>query len=381
MRIVYLTPSLYIAGGLERVLSLKVNYFADILGYDITIILTDGKNNPFFYPLSDKIEVINLNLNFDDLWACGFLKKVLLYLWKQYRYKLLLRKELLRLKPDITVSLLRREINFLNTIKDGSKKIGEMHINRANYRTIDNRETNIFKMTFARFWSNSLVKHLASLDRLVVLTEKDCEMWSELSNVVVIPNPLSFTPKHVSSLENKRVLAIARYSHEKGIDLLLQAWAIVSEKCKDWRLDIFGDGDTAIYEQQIRDLGIDTSRCSLNGRTDNVENEYCESSMYVLSSRFEGFGIVLLEAMACGLPIVSFDCPWGPRSIIINQQDGLLVDNGNVEALASAMMRVISDDNLRQKLASSALANVRRFKLEEIANQWKQLFENVLSYD
>ena len=350
MKIVYLTPSLYIAGGLERVLTLKVNYFADIYGYKITIILTDGKEKPFFYPLSNKVEVINLNLNFDDLWSCGFAKKVVIYLWKQYRYKILLKKELIRIKPNITISLLRREINFLNKIKDGSRKIGEMHINR----------------------------HLSKLDRMVVLTDKDREMWKELSNVVVIPNPLSFTPKTRSSLNNKRVLAIARYSHEKGIDLLLQAWSKIEKRC-DWRLDIFGDGDTANYEQMISDLGIDADRCTLNGRTDDVEKEYCNSSLYVLSSRFEGFGIVLLEAMACGLPIVSFDCPWGPRSIISDRKDGLLVENGNVDALSEAMFNVISTEELRKELASSALMSVRRFQIDEIALHWKSLFEEVLS--
>lgn len=378
MKIVYLTPSLYIAGGLERVLTLKVNYFADIYGYKITIILTDGKEKPFFYPLSNKVEVINLNLNFDDLWSCGFAKKVVIYLWKQYRYKILLKKELIRIKPNITISLLRREINFLNKIKDGSRKIGEMHINRVNYRTIDSNEKNVIKSFFEYFWSKSLIRHLSKLDRMVVLTDKDREMWKELSNVVVIPNPLSFTPKTRSSLNNKRVLAIARYSHEKGIDLLLQAWSKIEKRC-DWRLDIFGDGDTANYEQMISDLGIDADRCTLNGRTDDVEKEYCNSSLYVLSSRFEGFGIVLLEAMACGLPIVSFDCPWGPRSIISDRKDGLLVENGNVDALSEAMFNVISTEELRKELASSALMSVRRFQIDEIALHWKSLFEEVLS--
>ncbi len=117
------------AGGVERVLTLKANYFAEHFGYDITIILTEGKDKPLFYPLSDKVKIINLNIGFEELWGCSFIKKVLIYLKKQYRYRKALTQELMRLRPDITISLLRREINFITSIKDGSKKIGELHVN------------------------------------------------------------------------------------------------------------------------------------------------------------------------------------------------------------------------------------------------------------
>ena len=122
LKIVYCTPALYLAGGMERVVTLKANYFADYYGYDVTIIITEGKGKPYFYPLSDKIKVVNLDINFEKLWNCGLLKRILIYLPKQYRYKRLLKRELMRIRPDITVSMLRREINFINEIKDGSKK-------------------------------------------------------------------------------------------------------------------------------------------------------------------------------------------------------------------------------------------------------------------
>ena len=122
-KIVYCTPALYMAGGVERVLTLKANYFVDHFGYDITIILTEGKDKPSFYPLSNKIKIVNLDINFEELWTCSVVKKVFVYLKKQYRFKKLLKKELFRLRPDVTVSLLRREINFINDIKDGRKKI------------------------------------------------------------------------------------------------------------------------------------------------------------------------------------------------------------------------------------------------------------------
>ena len=140
LKIVYLTPALYMAGGVERVLTLKANYFAEHFGYDITIILTEGKDKPLFYPLSDKVKVVNLNIGFEELWTCSFVKKIFVYLKKQRLYKKLVEAELMHLRPDITISLLRREINFINDIKDGSRKIGELHINRANYRNFEANE-------------------------------------------------------------------------------------------------------------------------------------------------------------------------------------------------------------------------------------------------
>lgn len=378
LKIVYVTPALYMAGGVERVLTLKANYFAEHFGYDITIILTEGKDKPLFYPLSDKIKVINLNIGFEELWNCSFLKKIFVYLKKQRRYKKVLTNELMCIRPNITVSLLRREINFINNIKDGSRKIGEMHINRANYRNYDTEHANIIKRIFAKFWSHSLLLHLKKLDTLVVLTEKDREAWVELDNVMVIPDPLSLSPSSVSPLTEKRVISVARYSYEKGIDLLLKAWSIAEKQVSDWRLDVFGDGDRAAYEQLIDQLKIDRTRCQLHGRTNNVENEYVNSSIFVLSSRFEGFGMVLTEAMSCGLPVISFDCPWGPRSIILDDIDGLLVENGNFEEMAKNMCRLICTDSLRQTISQNARKSIKRFEISQIGEQWKKLFEVVM---
>ena len=378
LKIVYLTPALYMAGGVERVLTLKANYFAEHFGYDITIILTEGKGKPLFYKLSDKIKVINLNIGFEELWTCSFVKKIFVYLKKQRQFKKALTKELMLICPDVTVSLLRREINFINDIPDGSRKIGELHINRANYRNFSTQNVGIVKRLFAKYWSYNLVSHLRRLDKLVVLTEKDREAWVELDNVVAIPDPLSLSPQTVSPLTENRVVAVARYSHEKGIDLLLRAWAIAEKRASGWRLDVFGDGDRTPYNQLIEDLHIDGSRCELHGRTDNVEAEYVNSSIFVLSSRFEGFGMVLTEAMACGLPVVSFDCPWGPRSIITDGADGLLVENGNVEALADGLTRLMGDADLRQTMAANGIKNVQRFSIKHISESWKELFESTV---
>ncbi len=377
-KIVYCTPALYMAGGVERVLTLKANYFADRYGYDITIILTEGKDKPLFYPLSDKIKVVNLDIGFEEMWRCSFVGKIAVYLRKQRLFRRKLTEELMRIRPDITVSLLRREINFINDIADGSVKVGELHVNRANYRNFEANNTNFFKRLFSKFWMRSLVSHLRKLDRFVVLTEEDRAAWTELDNVCVIPDPLAFKPTELSRLTEKRVIAVGRYVYQKGFDLLLRAWSIVEKEAPDWRLDVFGDGDRGDYEGLIDRLAVDRSRCRLNGSTGNIWKEYAGSSVFVFSSRFEGFGMVLIEAMASGLPVVSFACPCGPKDIVTDGEDGILVENGNVEKLAEAMLRVIGSGDERKRLAAAAGVSVRRFDMDTLAERWRLLFDEVM---
>ena len=376
-KIVYVTPQLYLADGVARVLSMKANYFAEHYGYDITIIITEGKGKPLFYSLSDKIHVVNLDLNFEELWHQSFFKKAWIYLNKQRKYRRLLTQELMRIRPDVTVTLLRREINFINQIKDGSRKMGEMHVLRSHFRNFEKNDTNFLKEIFAKYWMHRLIGQLRKLDCMVVLTETDAASWTELDNVVAIPNPLPMMPKNVSPLTEKRVIAVGRYYQEKGFDLLLEAWAKVYKQHSEWRLEIFGDGDRAGYEA-IRDrLGIPSSCCIINGRSNNIEQEYLKSSVFVCSSRFEGFGMVIIEAMACGLAVVSFDCPYGPRSIISDGEDGLLVEAENTDKLADSLSSVMGNHDKCQALATQAIINVKRFQMDNIARQWKHLFESL----
>lgn len=377
LKIVYCTPALYTAGGVERVLTLKANYFAEHFGYDITIILTEGNNEPLFYSLSDKIKVVNLDVNFEELWNCPFLKKIFIYLNKQRIYKKRLTDELKRIRPDITISLLRREINFITKVQDGSKKIGELHVNRANYRNFEKGDTNIVKNLFSKFWMHSLVSHLKELDRFVVLTDEDKSAWTELDNVISIPNPISFETETISPLTEKRVIAVGRYAYQKGFDLLLEAWAIVEKSCPDWSLAIFGSGDQTPYSHIVDELGLDRNRCFLYGNTSDIFHEYIKSSLLVMSSRFEGLSMVLLEAMSCGLPVVSFACPCGPKDVITDGVNGLLAPRENVQQLAKSMIKVMSSPNMARQMSFEAKKRSNDFRITVLAERWKQLFESV----
>ena len=376
--IVYCTPALYSAGGTERVVSVKANYFADVLGYDVTVIVTEGKNGNSFFPLSDKVEVINLGINFEELWNISFVKKVLLYLRKQRKYKKSLTNELLRIRPDITITTLRREINFINEIPDGSIKIGEQHLSRTNYRKIDTRFSKFYEISFFRWWKDRVVSSLNKLDRLVVLTSDAASEWPELSNITMIADPLPIKVSYNSPLTAKRVITIGRYSYEKGYDLLLRVWSIVEKKCTDWQLDIFAMGDPTPYVKIMDELSIDKTRCHLNSSVVDVESEYVNSSILVQPSRTEGFGLVLVEAMACGLPVISFDCENGPRSIITDGEDGFLIPPFDVESFANRLFQLMNDDKLRRTVGENGKRKSQLYQIDSVGSQWKQLFDQLM---
>ena len=377
-KIVICTPALYSAGGVERVVSVKANYFADILNYDVTIIVTEGHGSNSFFQLSPKVKVINLGLRFEELWNITFVRKVFLYLYKQRRYKKLLTEELMRIRPDITITTLRREINFICDINDGSYKIGELHLSRKNYRLIDSSKKNLIKWLFSRWWQRRIVDHLQRLDRFVVLTQNATLEWPELQNVKLIPDPLSISPNKQSSLSSKRIITIGRYSYEKGWDLLLRIWALVEKEYKDWQLYVYGMGDPTPYVRMLDNLSIDKKRCHLNASLVSVEEGYLRSSILVQPSRTEGFGLVIVEAMACGLPVIAFDCENGPRSILTDGEEGYLIPAFDVELFADRLKKLMSDENLRRNMGDKGQKKSQCYHIDSIGRQWNQLFDDLM---
>ena len=378
-KIVFCTPALYSAGGVERVVSYKASYFAEQLGYDVTIIVTEGKGRDCYFPLSDKVKVINFELGFEALWQASFAKKIILYLTKQRQYKKLLKRELMCIRPDFTITTLRREINFLSDIPDGSKKIGELHVDRANYRNFATNKQNPIKQVFSRWWSNSLLDHIRRLDKMVLLTDSAMYDWPELDNKIKISDPLPFLIDEKSSLLCKRIISIGRFDYEKGNDLLLQVWKKVEKQMPDWQLDIYGNGHREPYLLQMRQLEIDSSRCHLYEPINDVKKEYLNSSVFVLPSRYEGFGLVLIEAMACGVPVVSFDCENGPRSIITNGADGFLIPTFDIDAFADKLLLLMRDENLRRQMGEKAQKSAAKYDIDSIGLQWKQLFDGLMA--
>lgn len=388
MKIVYCTPSLYLAGGVERVLTTKVNYLAETLGHDVTVVLTDGAGRSPYYPLSQRVNVVQLDLGFERMWNQPLWRRVWIYLKGMRKYRKRLRSVLCEIRADIVVTTLRREINFLCDIKDGSRKVGELHVTRSHYRNFEDNESNVFKRVIERIWSWQLVRKLKRLDALVVLTPNEIAYWPELDNVHCIPNPLPWNISCERRMYDKgqgSVCTVGRYSYQKGIDLLLEAWTEVHRLHPNWRLDVYGSGERAPYEQQARELGLLTgdeavdggAALRLYGADNDIRSRYEEHDFYVLPSRFEGFGMVIIEAESCGLPVVAFDCPTGPRELIADGQTGLLVANGDVKALAEAICHLIEHPEERKKMGQAASEAARPFVLESVMDKWLALFEKL----
>lgn len=378
IKIAYCIPSLYYPSGMERVLTLKANYFAEHFGYEIHIILTDGKDKEPYYKLYPSITLHQLDINYDEMYGRSLWKRISGYWNKQQLFKKRLNDCLCEIRPDITVSLLRRDINFINKMKDGSIKLGEIHFNKSNYREFsDNRLPAFVQHCVKKYWMWQLIRQVRQLKCFVVLSHEDAAEWTELKNVAVIYNPLPFFPERQSDGVAKQVIAAGRYMPQKGFDRLIDAWSIVNGRHPDWILRIYGDGMRQQLQRQIDRLGI-ASSCILEHSTPDIDEKYCESSIFALSSRYEGFGMVIIEAMACGIPPVSFACPCGPRDIIDDGKNGLLVENGNIGMLAEKICYLIENEEVRRKMGRQARIDVERFEIEQIAGQWKELFESLV---
>ncbi len=378
LKIAYCLPSLFSFGGMEKVLTLKANYFADVLGYEVTIILTDGKGLKPAFPLSPKIRVINLDINYNKIWHYKFIPRLFVYSFKQYIFRKRLSVVLDEIKPQITISMLRREINFITRINDGSKKIGELHFNKDNYRDFNTSgKRSGLKGLMARLWMRQLLSNLRRIDRFVVLSKEDRDKWTELEHVDVIYNPISVFPQKVSDCSSKLVIAAGRYVRQKGFDMLLDSWKLVSNRHPDWSLAIYGDGLTKEFEKRVIRNGIRDS-VTLNGPVLNLNDKFAEASIFAFSSRFEGFGMVVTEAMSCGIPPVAFACPCGPKDIITDGVNGLLVEPENVKELADKICYLIENEDERREMGRRARERASDFKIEIIAKQWDNLFREVL---
>ncbi|MGL5273346.1 MAG: glycosyltransferase family 4 protein [Phocaeicola sp.] len=379
LKIAYCIPSLHIHGGMERVLTNKANYLADVLGHEVYVIMTDAKEKKPFFPLSPKVNLIQLDEDFEQLWGKPLLKKIFLYKKLVRGYKKKLAHCLFDIKPDITISTLRREINFFTDIKDGSKKIGELHVIKEEFRNLRSAKgSKLLKKITKTIWDKELIRALRKLDHFVVLTERDRALWTELDpkKVSTIANPLSFVVDTPSNCSSKTVAAVGRLCYEKGFDLLLEAWKKVVEKHPDWTLYIYGDDSKEITEY-VEKLGLQ-NHCKLHPITSNVEKELVKHSILALSSRSEGFGMVMCEAMACGVPPVAFNCPYGPAEIIRHNEDGLLVEAENSEALSEGIIQLIEDEALRKKMGQNAYKNIVRYRADVIGAKWEKLFNDLL---
>lgn len=376
MKIIYCTHSTYNPGGMERVLLNKVTYLSALPEWEVSVVTTDQHQRPSFYPFPEKVRMTDLEINYSDDNDKGIWKKITSYLRKRKEHKRKLTALLLKEKPDIVVSLYPSESSFIPDIKDGSKKVLELHFNKF-FRIQYGRKGIIGLID--RWRTRQDERIVRRFDKFVVLTNEDKGYWGGLPNIEVIPNAAIHVSKNYSEVKNKRVIAVGRLDYQKGFNRLIQAWKLVqhSGQFSDWRLDIFGQGEwQEMLQQMIDEQGLQNT-AKINPPTNAILNEYVHSSLLVMSSNYEGFGMVLVEAMSCGVPVISFDCKCGPKDIIQPGINGLLVPNGDIQALADAMMKVMEDEAYRKMLSLNARKVVDTYSEQAVMSQWIRLFTSI----
>lgn len=377
MKLIYCIHSLYNPGGMERVLLNKVVWFREHTDWEIVIVTTDQKNRPTFYPFPDGVRMVDLGVNYSDDNGKGFFAKFCGFIKRRQIHKRLLNNLLSVEKPDIVDCFYPGECSFVPTLKDGSKKVMELHQSKLFHHQYNRSGLMGLADKIRAKMDERLVR---KFDSFVVLTEEDAAMWGDVPNIKVIPNAAKFISSGYSSYQNKRVIAVGRLDYQKGFDRLIEAWALVqqTDKYSDWHLDIFGQGEWRnMLQQMIDERGLQ-DRVTLNKPTKDIAKEYASSSMLVMSSHYEGFPMVMIEAMACGLPVVTFDYKCGPRDIIDHEINGLLVKDGDIEGLAQALMRLMNADELRQKMGENARLVVDRYSEEKVMSKWQKLYSKIL---
>jgi glycosyltransferase involved in cell wall biosynthesis len=359
MKILYIVPKINSEGGVARVLSTKVNYLVEKFGYEVHIITQNGGNKSLFYNFNSQIVLHDMILK-------GI--KPLFF----FQYVLAVNKLVFDLNPNIIVvcdnGLKAFTVPFFLKIRipiffecHGSKFIKETQ----------NKDFLFFtklKLLFKVFSANKFSKFIA-------LSNESLKEWN-VENGVVITNPLWLQPVRFADLKSKKVIVVARHSYEKGLDRLLIIWKKVVQKHPDWTIDIYGKyNDNYELKTLCDSLKINESVNFLEPTT-NIKEKYLEASILVMTSRTEGFGMVLIEAMASGLPCVAYDCPCGPRSIIQNNENGFLVEDGNLAMFVDKMELLIEDEMYRIKIGKNAQKSVGNYNINFVMEQWKVLFES-----
>lgn len=384
MKITFLTLDIFGMGGTIRTVLNVANYLVNN-GYEVEIVsVLRYRKEPFFY-IDPKIRIVVLHSKLiKRVNKKGLEGKIINFLDKSksklihpddeghHHFSLLTDIKMYKYLKDIKEGVListRPSFNIFTAkyVNKNVVTIGQEHLNLSIY---------------PKRLQKSIKKYYPKLNYLATLTDDDTLDYKKLfSNekiqIVKLTNSIPPFESKLSNLEDKTILAAGRLVPQKGFDLLIEAFAKIVDKVPDWKVKIFGAGkDKEMLQDMIAERHL-YNNVLLMGPTQEIEKELTRSSIYALSSRFEGFGMVIVEAMQCGVPVVSFDCPKGPGEIIAHNEDGILVEDGNIDAFADALLELIEDKNKRIKFGEKAVENVKRYTIDEIGKQWDSVLKKI----
>lgn len=367
--------------GIERILTCKMNYIARQTLHKIYLTTYEQKVHSLPFPLDSSIIYKPLDIMMPQRNEMTLPQWLKAYSSVRHRFQQQFKSLIYDICPDIVVStvysyqVLDIIINVCH--QKGIKTVMESHTQGETVMLSQKYKYNQHLYRLFSLWDYIIKRSLKHCNCIVTLTKQDMPFWQKYAKrIEVIPNMLTITPKKVTDYEVKRVISAGRYMSEKGFDMLLEAWHLLPKEFHDWHLYIFGNGERNIYKKIVDKYNIGET-VHLMPATDDIAEEFSKSSLYVMSSRYEGFGLVLAEAMSCGLPCVSFDCPYGPREIIKDGEDGLLAKYKDIEDLTHKMVVLMSKTDLRRNMGEHAIRNIMRYEPQTIMNRWINLFETL----
>ncbi len=344
------------SAGTERAVTNLCNMLVKYGGYNVTILSCFSSNTDVpFYSLKKEVIVVHLGLCKESK-----IRKIISYIKIVFMTNKIIKQK--------SIDILLGTTHAFNTLTVfTSKFVKKIACEHMSYEACPTFSKKIRKVCYS------------FLDAVVLLTNADAIHYNFIkpNKVFVIPNSLSFIPEEPAKLQNKRIIAVGRLTRQKGFDILIKIASMIKNDLLDWRIDIFGDGeDKNQLLSQIREGNLDDF-VYINEPTSEIEKELLDSSIYVMTSRWEGLPMILLEAKSCGLPIISFDCPEGPADVIKNDEDGFLVDTTKEKLFSEKIVYLCENDDKRLEFGNKSYLNSRDYLPVKIFEKWDTLFNSL----
>lgn len=373
MRIIFVLRSIVLSGGIERVMTEKANWLADH-GHQVLFLTYEQSSHPLSFLLNSNVCYEDLNCQYYKVYRKNIIIRPLLKIVFKLKFRNRLKHIIFSFHPEVLVAPSNLE-EFMGVATSMVKYVPivlECHSTHMDFlgssKTLRKRLRNHMIVSFAKRCS-----------LLITLTEGDACYWKQFcQNVVAVPNPLSYYPEKIDKnyAIGKKIISVARLQAVKRIDRLIEAFALISNKHPDWHIEIYGDGTEKMsLLQMIEDRGLQ-GRISMLPPTMDIYKKYMESDFLVLSSDSEGFSLVLIEAMSCGVPVVSVACPFGPSEIVENGVTGLLTKM-DVSDLAEKMEWMIVHEKERLEMGIHARIAAKKYQKDTVMKEWERAYLSV----